>query len=299
MYMIFCGLSRLFFVELVASAFCACCTAAARCLQIAATLPVLWKCIHFSGRWDVIGCSTECLSGQPSPALVRDSFASNKQAGTAPQRLAMPVCRVTAQIQGPSHIGTHNAKPHPGSPWAQKAAFIRDKYQVRKYVRVMDTDEACLLMWQAALAVCSWCMPLCQAPRPLVTPLLHSLLIPDRFYTIRWPLAHTLHSSVVQDNLQQFQVAIAAGASLADHGQAPLPQVECVAQQASARVTSSATESGVPQPANIQNARGSTDGSGQLSEETCSSKLTVLHLACAKQSIALVEFIWQVLLRAG
>ena len=64
MYMIFCGLLRLCFVELMASAFCACYTAAAQCLRIAATLPVLWKCIHFSGRWDVIGCSIECLSDE-------------------------------------------------------------------------------------------------------------------------------------------------------------------------------------------------------------------------------------------
>ena len=60
---------------------------------------------------------------------------------------------MTGQIQASGHIGTHNAKPHPGSPWAQKAAFIRDKYEKRKYVRLMSSDEACLLMWQAALAV--------------------------------------------------------------------------------------------------------------------------------------------------
>lgn len=50
-------------------------------------------------------------------------------------------------------IGTHNAKPHPASPQKQKAAFIRDKYELRRYVRKLDAHAARTLMWQAVFEV--------------------------------------------------------------------------------------------------------------------------------------------------
>ena len=63
--------------------------------------------------------------------------------------IAMMISRLTQEP-----IGTHNAKPHPGSPFAQKAAFIKDKYELRKYVRSLDPNVAHSLMWQAAFEVC-------------------------------------------------------------------------------------------------------------------------------------------------
>jgi Putative GTPase activating protein for Arf len=59
------------------------------------------------------------------------------------------VCRLP-----PALIGTHNAKPHPGSPLQQKAAFIKDKYEHRKYVRTLEPSVALSLMWRAAFEVC-------------------------------------------------------------------------------------------------------------------------------------------------
>lgn len=50
-------------------------------------------------------------------------------------------------------IGTHNAKPHPASPQKQKAAYVRDKYELRKYVRSLDANVARMLMWQAVFEV--------------------------------------------------------------------------------------------------------------------------------------------------
>lgn len=100
----------------------------------------------------------------------------------------------------------------------------------------------------------------------------------------------------MQDNLQHFQVAIAAGANLADHRPARLPQVDNIAQQANSRATSSATSTHIPRAplGPTAQSRNSHHGSGPLTDHASPSQLTILHVACAKQSIAMVEFVWQV-----
>jgi hypothetical protein len=56
-----------------------------------------------------------------------------------------------------SNFGPHNAKPLPSSPISQKIAYIRDKYELRKYVRQMSTDGATTSMWLAAFAARPYC----------------------------------------------------------------------------------------------------------------------------------------------
>ena len=144
-------------------------------------------------------------------------------------------------------------------------AYIRDKYERRKYVARLDADAAGALLWRAVIEVRTPAPPRCSVGHGLTPALVHAPSLPFR----------SGGSTDMQGDIPGTQRALASGATL-DARSSPLPQLHDLLREADVRADA-----------------GGSAGDAPI-DEGSDTGISLLHVAVAAGALGLVEFLWQV-----